>query len=346
VDAVLGLPVIKADFQTAVPKYTTNSYAAYGQASYPILPTVTLTVGGRYSKEKVFDSEWQFITPLVPYSSFAKSASYSAFTPKAALEWRVSSEINAYATVSRGFKSGGFSPGSFISQSFAPERVTNYELGMKASLLNGKMRFNLAAFQMDYSNLQVNTNVLSAGGTPQLLVTNAAKARIRGLEGDYNLRLAPWFSIDGNATYLDAKYLRFLAAYGLGLTGFNIDASGNQLPGAPKFSANFGANARFRFGGWDADLRGEYNYQSRIYYTAFENMDGISKPSSGMENASLHFSRKDSGWSATLWVRNISDKRVVSNIVEAYDNVLYTGYFKGTTFQPPRTFGVTVERKF
>ncbi|MDO6415262.1 TonB-dependent receptor [Sphingomonas sp. BIUV-7] len=346
VDAVLGLPTIKADFQTAVPKYETNSYAIYGQASYPLLERLSLTVGGRYSKERVFDSEWQFITPLVPYSSFEKKAHFNAFTPKAALEWKVSSELNVYATASRGFKSGGFSPGSFVSQGFAPEHVNNYELGAKASLAGGRMRFNAAVFQMDYTNLQVNTNILSAGGTPQLLVTNAAKARIRGVEGDYALRLTPWFSVDGNATYLDAKYLEFLAAYGLGIVGFNIDAAGNRLPGAPAFSANLGANIKIPLGDWTADLRGEFNHQSRIYYTAFENLDGISRPAANVENASLHFASPNSGWSSTLWIRNIGNKRIISNTQENYDNVLYTGYFRSTTFQPPRTFGLTVERKF
>lgn len=346
IDAVLGLPVIKADFQTAVPNYSTNSYAIYGQASYPVIKDVTLTVGGRYSNEHVSDSEWQFITPLVPYSSFAQSVSFNAFTPKAALDWKVNSDLNLYATASRGFKSGGFSPGSFIAQSFKPEYVNNFEVGAKASLLGGRVRFNLAAFRMDYTNLQVNSIILSAGGTPQIQVTNAAKARIQGLEGDYTLRVTPWLTVDGNATLLDAKYITFMAAYGLGIAGYSINAAGNQLPGAPSASFNVGANIRVPMGDWTADLRGEYNYQSRIYYTAFENLDGISKAPAAVANASVHFSSPNSGWSSTLWMRNIGDKRIVSNILEAYDNVLYTGYFRSTTFAPPRTFGLTIEKKF
>jgi iron complex outermembrane receptor protein len=294
----------------------------------------------------VFDSEQQSVLPLVPLSSFQNSVNFSAFTPKVAIEWKVSPALNLYATASRGFKSGGFAPGSFISKGFLPEYVNNYEVGAKASMLGGRVRFNVAAFRMDYSDLQVNTNILSAAGTPQLQVTNAAKARIQGLEGDYTLNVAPWLSFDGNATYLDAKYKKFLAAYGLGLVGFNIDAAGNRMPGAPKISFNLGTDLKFGLGEWNADLRGEYNYQSKIYYTPFENMDGVSKAAAGTFNTSLHLASPDSGWSATLWMRNITNKRIISYTNELYDNALYTGYFRSTTFNPPRTFGLTVGKKF
>jgi iron complex outermembrane receptor protein len=325
--------------------YYTDALGVYGQGSYEVIKNVTVTVGGRYSTEHDHDIAWQQIIPVVPYAQTDTAASFKAFTPKASVDWKINSQWNAYATYSQGFKSGGFASGLVATSAFQPEQVTNYEAGVKGSLMSSRLRVDLSGFRMDYTNLQV-TSIILVAGVPQGVITNAAQARIQGFEADYNYRVTPWFSVDGNMTYLDAKYLKYIASYSITGKAFPLDVSGNPMAAAPTFTANLGGDIRFPLKSWNADFRMEYNYQSKVYYQPFKDMDGVSQPAAGVINAYLTLSNPDSSWNARLWIKNILDARIASAMTGQYDNVIYTGWYKETTFRPPMTFGLTVGKKF
>ena len=324
--------------------YYTDAFGVYGQGSYEI-NNVTLTVGGRYSTEHHHDIAWQQIIPVVPYSQTNTTASFGSFIPKASVDWKINSQWNAYATYSQGFKSGGFSSGLVATSAFQPEQVTNYEAGVKGSVMDGRLRVDLSGFRMDYTNLQV-TSVILVAGVPQGVITNAAQARIQGFEADYNYRALPWLSLDGNMTYLDAKYLKYIASYSITGKAFPEDVSGNPMAAAPTFTANIGGDIRFPVKSWNADFRMEYNYQSKVYYTPFKDKDGVTQPGAGVINAYLTLTNPQSSWNAKLWIKNILDARIASAMSGNYDNVIYTGWSRETTFRPPMTFGLTVGKKF
>lgn len=336
----------------SVQPYQTIAYAGFGEVGIRFSKTLKLTLGGRYSSET---SKLDEKRSLSTTSTIHGRGTWNSFTPKAALSWEVTPRATAYATVSRGFKSGGFNPGTFVAKSFAPEYVTNYEVGVKGTAIGGALRFSLAAFYMKYTDLQVQTYV-NTTGVPQSLIVNAANATIKGVEGDFLIKPIQRFSIDGNFSVLNAKYDHFLFADAsippppggaAPDSNGNRDVSGNRMVNAPPFSANVGATYEAPVGiDWKIQLRGELSYYGRNYFTPLENFRGVSQSPYTLVNARLGIKQdRDTGWNFAVFVRNITDKRVAGFMLENY-GVPYTGIFKATTFKPPRTYGVSAGYRF
>lgn len=334
--------------------YRTNAYAFYGQATYPIFENLKLTLGGRYSDEKNHDLETRQVLPGAMTTLDASNSSH-AFTPRVSLEWHVTDDVNAYATYAKGFKSGGFNPGTNDPSNFRPEHVANYEVGLKSMFLDRRVLLNLAAFYMKYDDLQVSTRVLIPPGTPATRVVNAASATIKGVEAEFRASAGAHLSFDGNLAYLDARYDDFnQASDPVGATTYPFDvppgararsATGNQMMGAPKWSVNAGAEYAFDLADWEGAFRLEYAYQSTVYFTPWEDLRGAKQGPAGVINARLTLNSADEDWSVSFWGRNLTDERIYSNLAEFNDGA-FTGLFRSATYRPPRTFGVTVGKHF
>ena len=122
----------------------------------------------------------------------------------------------AYGSATRGFKSGGFNPSSTVAgRGYAPEWAWSYEGGLKGTLMDGRSRFGVAAFFMDYTNLQVQTPI----GIGVFDIRNAAAATIRGVEVENTSRLGRGIQAGGHLTWLDATYDQYIAVAVDGATG-------------------------------------------------------------------------------------------------------------------------------
>jgi iron complex outermembrane receptor protein len=142
--------------------------------------------------------------------------SHSAWTPKAGLEVQLPRDLFAYVSATRGFKSGGFNPSSTAAgRGYAPEWAWNYEGGLKGALRNGRSRFAVSLFHMDYTDLQVQTPV----GIGVFDIRNAAAATIRGVEVENTSRLGFGVEGGGHLAWLDAKYDRYIAVSNSGEIG-------------------------------------------------------------------------------------------------------------------------------
>lgn len=129
----------------------------------------------------------------------------SEWTPALSLDYKVTDQTLIYASYSKGFKSGGFTQRIFppepAATPFAPEFVESYEVGVKSELFDRRLRLNIAAFQADYTDIQI---VVNEGIAPK--VRNAGRARIRGIEVETQAKLADFLTIQGGFGYLDAYY--------------------------------------------------------------------------------------------------------------------------------------------
>ncbi len=318
----------------------TSALSVFGEASYPLVEKLTVTLGGRYSYEK--KSGWQAIEIFGNSRSQELEDSWSTFTPKAAVSYAFSDDVSAYLTISRGFKSGGFNlVGTFQESGYEPEEVTNYEVGVKTSLMGGRIRANLSAFYMDYSNLQVSSVVIGEGGVSTFPINNAAKATIQGIEFDFNADLSESFSIDGNVSLLDAAYEEFPNAPQFGVP---VDVAGNRLPETAKVILNVAANYTVPVGDWgSATLRGAYAYKSKMFFDPFEN-PLVSQDAFGMLDARLTFEEADGKWNVALWGKNLTDELIAASKSEAVSGL--TGNTVGTNYLAPRTYGITVGYRF
>jgi len=167
------------------------------------------TIGGRYTSDKK-DYGLDAVS-----SKIVKSAkdSWNAFTPRFVLDYAPSEKGLVYVSVSRGFKSGGFNTLGDVNQPvnfFNPEYVWNYEVGTKATLFDKRLRFGLTAFYADYTNLQASIfRINEATGVRFPKVENSPKAKIKGVEFEFEAAPVQGLRFTGSATRLDATYGKF-----------------------------------------------------------------------------------------------------------------------------------------
>ena len=150
----------------------------------------------------------------------ASPAKYTGVLFKGNLTYKFGEGSLVYATYSDGFRPGGFNrrpcrvPSAICPTNadfvrlgtYVPDKVANYEIGGKFSLLDRRLQVNLAAYQIDWNNIQIT--VFDQNISNQTFTTNLLDARIRGVEGDITLRATPEFTINSAFSFNDSEMLR------------------------------------------------------------------------------------------------------------------------------------------
>ncbi len=332
----------------------TDAAAIYAQDTYSISDALRVTLGGRYSWERKsiddqsdFDVARPFSPTNVPLTPrHIDDTTFKSFTPKIGIDIDLAPRALAYASFSKGFKSGTYNLGS-AGPSLKPEKVDAFEVGVKATSSDGVFRANIAGFYYNYKDLQV--------GKVQgqlVILENAATARIYGLEGEFVVRPVADFSLSANASWLHARFTRYVTADqarpagdgttidpASGLPAF--DLSDKALPQSPNYTISLAAEYVVHLGDGTLRLRGESSWSDRVYFSPF-NRAAVSQPSYSLQNA---YATYDDGthWRLSVFIKNIADKTVLASgqVASAVLGSPVIGFV-----QPPRTFGATIGYRF
>jgi iron complex outermembrane receptor protein len=270
-------------------RVTGDAYSAFGQLRIAPIAEVEFAAGGRFTKEirELPYAARAVGTSFVQVATDSTRTETNDFSPEISLSWRPSQNLTVFGSYKESFLSGGFNTGSAPTAGIAyrPEFVRGWEGGVKALLLDGALRTNLTVYTYDITDLQVTVSVANA--TTQL--RNAAKARTRGVEFDFNYRTPlDGLTLSGAVAYNDAKYKEYLATCYRGqpapacrtflspITGNNIlaqDLAGTQLFRAPKWAGNLRADYEMPVGSdWTLNLGGGMTFSSSYF------ADAASKP--------------------------------------------------------------------
>ncbi|HWA23405.1 MAG TPA: TonB-dependent receptor, partial [Caulobacterales bacterium] len=280
-----------------------------------------------------------------------------AFTPKVGVEWQATEDAFLYGSVTRGFKSGGFNftARNDFGASYQPEWITSYEIGAKTDWFDKRLRINLAAFRNNWTNLQVSQAVILPNlSTPVTQSSNAASARITGLDADITAKPGAGFTFNAGFTWLpDAKYLDYTGGQAANYiknlliqakdprenAGFNTyNANGNRLNKAPRFSGIFNADKKFELGdSGDITIHGDVAYTSPTAYDISNHPLSISKPLT-LYNANINYTSPGGHYEVGFWGRNLADK--------SYANSIIIGSLPQVVSGAPRTFGIRLNYKY
>jgi outer membrane receptor protein involved in Fe transport len=162
--------------------------AAYAEASYEIAPSWTLAAGGRlFTIHERTRSD--VVSERNPPRHVDRRDSYSGFSPKLSLQKAFANGDLAYAVVSEGYRAGGTNTGGADPltpprETYRPDRLINFELGLKARALDGRLVVNSAVFYDIWKDIQ--TDQFRPTGIPY--TTNAGDAHILGLETELSVR--------------------------------------------------------------------------------------------------------------------------------------------------------------
>ncbi len=192
----------------------THTYAVFAEANYKLLPSLTLTVGGRYSHENLSKHYYEFDDFGDPIVDNGGDRSYHDFSPRVTLAYAWNLDVNTYATVSKGWKAGGFQldSGSILPVNFGSETLWNYEIGTKAKLFDDRLQMSLAAFFIKWNDVQVQTSVyVNEDGSVHSYagISNNANASSRGMEFQMQAKPIQPLELGINAGYTDAHFDSF-----------------------------------------------------------------------------------------------------------------------------------------
>lgn len=309
----------------------TDAYALYGQATYSLGERHRVTAGLRYSYE-VKDFQYRILLDGPEVDAAAAEESWDAWTPRLGIQHDINDDVMVYASATRGFKSGGFQLGD--GKPFLPEYLWSYEAGLKALLLDQRLRANVGVFYYDYTDLQVVEYINGVATT-----TNAGKATLQGGELEMTALVTDNFDLIGTVAYLDAEYDRYFDQ--------GVDLAGRTLPNAPKWNLTLASEYRVELdGGSMIKLRADVAQRDEIFFKA-NNLPQFSADSYVLVNARVAFTTPGEAWEVALYGRNLTDERYATYKTVGTDTTgVSNPNLPLAVFGEPRQYGLQVVWSF
>ena len=338
---------------------TGTAVSVFGQAMWKIIPTVELSGGGRYSHES---KELPLVTtssvyggPRLPITPFASKASWNNFSPEVTLTWRPTNTLTVFGSYKQGFLSGGFNAGasSFSNGTqlqYNQEVVKGGEIGVKALVLDGRLRTNFTLYTYKITGLQVASSIQQGLAIVQVL-TNAGGVTTRG--GELSVTYAPvtGLTLNGALAYDQGRYDSYFAPCYRGLTQpacriqpnqFGVNAllenlAGTQLLRAPSWTGNAGFDYETPISSnLKVGFNGNVTYSSSFFADASSNPAGR-EPSFALLDASVRVGREDDRWQVMFLGKNLTNKYHWVRVA----NVPLTGSAPGAAAGSPSVLGDT-----
>jgi len=358
------LPSLVANGYTVrtYPIYKTTSLAAFGQATWHIIPKLNLTGGLRYTYDKKDGSFDQVTSGGVPLTgplaallpfrnalgtndAFSLSDNKGDLSGMVDLSYQATSNLMGYVTYSKGFKSGGLNLVQLpvgIPLTIAPESIDMVEGGIKSTLFNHRLSLDGDVFFENDSNYQANlidTNV----PTPKQYLSNIPKVQSQGIEVNMNAQPFDGLSVYTSAIYDRAIYADFPNAPCPleRVTTPVCNLSGAPLAGVPKWTISAGGEYAHpvTFGSREvsAYVGLDYTYKSSLYSVATDSIYSY-LPALSLLNVRGGVRSPEGKWDLYMWAKNVTNKFYYNFIAAGVGN---TGALDAAPGDP-RTFGVTL----
>jgi iron complex outermembrane receptor protein len=298
----------------------------YGQGTFTFLEKLDVIVGARGDRERKKADLSTFFTPAIaPVASVIAEQTFSDVSPQFSFGYRFAPKATLYGTAARGFKAGGFNAASPAgAEAYGQEHSWSFEGGLKTSLLSDRFSASIAAFYIDWQDLQVNVpNPLVPA---QFFVANAAGASSTGAEVEVHARPEPGLDVFGAAGFTRARFAA-------GSTSNGINVSGNRLANTPSYTADFGVQ-------YTRPLRGAVSFIGRaeaICYGDYEYDDPNTAGQGAYTLANLRAGLRAKHTFGEVWVRNAFDTRYIP-VAFPYPGLAASGFVGENG--APRTFGV------
>jgi iron complex outermembrane recepter protein len=297
----------------------------YAQGTFTVARSLDLIVGVRADREhKEADLQTFYTPPIAPLQMVTASRDFSNVSPQFAVAYRAIPAATVYATAARGFKAGGFNAASPSgAEAYGQEHSWNYEGGVKSSGLGGRLTATVAAFRIDWRDLQVNVpNPLVPA---QFFIANAAGATNKGVELELSARPVPGVDIFGGFGVTHARFRD-------GSVSNGVDVSGNSLANAPDHTVDFGVQYSQPVRAASLTLRGEV-----VRYGEYQYDDANTLGQEAYSIANFRAGLRGKRLFGEGWVRNAFDTRYVP-IAFPYPGLAPSGFIGESG--APRTFGL------
>ena len=329
--------------------FQSTATAAFAQVNYDVSDNIELSFALRYDSD---ERELRINTPqqFLPVFAFASQTEgevrkndYDSIQPKFTLRWQPADDMTIYGTLAQGFRSGGFNlsavktivqaltdagiPGmpQGVEDSWKQEDTRSLEIGFKTSGLDGRLKFDIAAF---YTEIDDAFNFVFVAPIVSQVIRNVDEAEIKGFEASVAFIANDWLQVDASYGLLDSEVTK---SSWIGAGG--VDIVGKTLPLNPEYTANLGITLANSF---SADMEGFLRVDfSRLGETFFEAENFIGRDPVNLVNVNAGIGNDT--WQLSVWGKNLTDEDYVAELINP-PGVNY--------YARPRMYGVEVNYRF
>lgn len=351
--------------------------SVFGALYIDPLDHLTLSFEGRYQEEAVKRTGFNAgtilvtnynngatstLTPILAPDGSIFSTTFTSFLPRVNAMYKVSPDINVYATYSKGNNPGSFNTSLYATEEqryIKEENLYNYELGVKARLWN-QLSIDFSAYHMDWKNQQT-TGTFYSGALIYSIIQNTGKSTVDGAEVEMNWQTPiEGLSLRGTASYNDGQYKNYCSAnyaaliYAVPSTATPAQrlqyacapVDGNSLESISKWQTSLSFQYETPLDAvWTAYVGGDYQYMSRQWDSE---LNFARTPRADIFNARVGFD--SSSWSLELYGRNLSKEDSPIRVTRASDTMggATNATNQSIAYAPriPRQYGLKASVKF
>ena len=365
--AYIHVPLAQA--KVALAAGDMSQVAAFGEADYALTDELNVTVGVRWfehDRYTINDRQWPLHMPVEAIVIDGEAASIEEGTEsdtfaKFGLSWNLSEDQMVYALFSQGFRLGGHNNPkavrvNFVEETYDPDKLNNYEIGMKSEWLDNRLQINATYFYLDWDDVQLRIGSAQSGLWWLDGQANGGGGRNSGFEVDFDWRATESLRISGSAYVGDSYYTDDYIT----LEGEQEVTAGTQMPDSAKEKYWLGADYTFR----DV-LDGDLWFRADAYYDGPKfsalwraedanpgspNYDGSTYDVASATKFNFQAGWDNQDWAVTLLVRNLTNER--ANTFSFDGTSFYAAYWghpgfgQQQTLSRPRTISLRLTYRF
>jgi len=310
---------------------TRDTSAVFGQLGYDLSPRLEAALALRYDRAKRSQTD---VAPA-PFSAnpgLSRTATFTALQPKVSLTFKPRSNLSAFASIGRGFNSGGFNQtgtGALAAAAgiagaddlYEKSIADSYELGLKSRPLPW-LEFNASVFHTDLENQHYFVIVPEVQAQ---IIAPISKTRLQGVELEIKAVPLRNLTLLGGLGYTDSEIRENL---------LDPSAVGNRSPYVPRTTLNLGTQYKAEIGDiMNAVLRVDYRRMGEQYW---DTQNSSARPAINLVDARLSLQSVSGTWALTFWGRNLTNKRYLAEWLQG-------GFARHAL---PRAYGVDVRMDF
>lgn len=300
-----------------------ESVAFFADATYDINEKLEIGLGIRKYREDKVDTD--------RLANNVQKGSFDTLTKRLQANYLLSDNKSIYASISEGFRSGGFNPGDYPS--YGPEDIISYEIGTKGAVQDGRISYDASLYFTQYNDMIRRAIIDIGGGTLLDVNSNIGQVDIKGLEAGGRFYLTRALSLSATLSLIDAEIVK--------LSNQAVNKVGDAVDYTPDVAYTLGINYDFNAGSVPAYARLDYSYRDKVSYidrSSFNEQAAINQFSDKLNllNARVGFFFEND-ITLEIYAENLTDQNKYIDPYHGWSNANRT---------KPRMVGIKVSYRF